>query len=52
MPVADRLGFGRGHLFQGGQRFLGAAFLHHAQHRVQHHNRHDDDRFDHIAQQG
>ena len=51
VAVADHIGFGRGHLFQRGQGGLGAAFLHHAQHRIQHHNRHDDDGLHPVAQQ-
>jgi hypothetical protein len=51
VPVADRLGFGCGHLLQGRQGFLGAAFLHHTQHGIQHHNRQDNDGFDRVTQQ-
>ena len=51
MAVADDLGVGRRHLLQGRERLLGLRLLDHADDGVQHHDAHDGDGIDILAEQ-
>ena len=49
VAVAQHVGVGRGHLFQGGQRLLGPALLYHAQDGVEDDDGHDGDGIDELG---
>jgi hypothetical protein len=50
VAVADHLRVRRRHLLERGERLLGLRLLNHADHRVQHHDAHDRDRIDPLAE--
>ncbi len=52
VPVAQHLGFGRGHFLERGQRGLSAGFLHDAHHGIQDHDEQNGTGFNPIAQEG